>query len=1028
MIATIRSIETRWAASICLVFMASGAAAQTYDVVHQFAASGAPQSRLILATDGYFYGTTRAGGPRGVGTIFRMDSSGAVTTMHSFDHTDGALPDAALLQADDGNFYGTASQGGTSNVGTVFKMDATGHVTVLHHFGSAAGDGANPEAPLIRDGTDFYGTTFGGGPVGNGTIFRMDATGSVTVLHSFAGGDGAHPYAALVKARNGYFYGTTSAGGTGFGTVFKMDAAGNVSTIHAFTIAEGGNPRAALVEIARGHDALYGTTTSHTRRFCKITLFCKGHCSRLGCFSVVTVPGNVFRVDSEGSFSILHTFLAGEGTGAYGGLVEASSEVFYGTMALGGPSAGTVFRLDGNLTTLHSFTGPDGANPYAGLLKAADGNFYGTTSAGGASGIGTIFKMDASGTLTSLHSFAYTDGSNPQAPLIQAPDGAFYGTTSGGGDSNHGTIFKIDAPGALSTLHGFTGADGANPSAALLRAVDGFFYGTALNGGANGYGAIFKADSSGNLTTLHSFDNTDGAHPAAALIQDPKGDFLGTTQGASTPGNPTYGTIFQVDSFGALTGLYSFNGPDGSGPNATLLRDSGGNLFGTTGSGGTNSLGTVFKLDSSHALATLYNFAGADGANPEGPLLSDSAGNLYGETSGTSDVGYGSVFKLDSSGTVTTVHGFSYADGSGPRGSLVRDGSGNFYGTAYQGGANGSGSVFKISSDGSTFSTLHSFSYADGANPAAGLLLASDGSLWGTASSGGLDGGGGVVFRVIRGPASFDITAVAPTSGPATGGTPVTIAGTNFKPSARVMIGSAPALATPQVDGATSLRTSAPPLSPGTLNDATVINADASFGTGKALWFADFLDVPSWDGFHAAVEKLVRLGITSGCGNGYYCRDSAVTRAQMAVLLLTAMHGPAFTPPACTGIFMDVACSPDKAFAADWIEELYGEGITGGCSNSPLLFCPDASLTRAQMAVLLLVAKHGVGYAPPACTGIFADVACAPVKDFAVDWIERLYTEGITGGCLDSPHEYCPTDPATRGQLAVFLVATFGLP
>ena len=188
----------------------------------------------------------------------------------------------------------------------------------------------------------------------------------------------------------------------------------------------------------------------------------------------------------------------------------------------------------------------------------------------------------------------------------------------------------------------------------------------------------------------------------------------------------------------------------------------------------------------------------------------------------------------------------------------------------------------------------------------------------------------------------------------------------------------------------------------------------------------DFLDVPPSDAFHSFVDTLARDGVTKGCGGGNYCRNSDVTRAQMAVFLLKSEHGSSYTPPPCTGVFPDVECTPTPAFAVDWIEQLHGEGITGGCGGGD--YCPDGPVTRAQMAVFLLKTEHGSSYAPPACTGVFEDVACSPTPAFAVDWIEQLYHEGVTGGCATGPLRYCPSSAVTRGQMAVFLVKTFSLP
>ena len=182
-----------------------------------------------------------------------------------------------------------------------------------------------------------------------------------------------------------------------------------------------------------------------------------------------------------------------------------------------------------------------------------------------------------------------------------------------------------------------------------------------------------------------------------------------------------------------------------------------------------------------------------------------------------------------------------------------------------------------------------------------------------------------------------------------------------------------------------------------------------------------FLDVPPGAFARAEIGAVFNAGVTAGCGLHVYCPTSAVTRAQMAVFLLKASLGSSYTPPPATGgVFADVGASD---FAAAWIEDLYARGVTGGCATNPLRYCPDSSVTRAQMAVFLLKAEHGSSYTPPACTGEFGDVACPSL--FA-DWIEQLAAEGVTAGCGGG--NYCPESPVNRAQMAVFLTKTFNLP
>jgi len=204
-----------------------------------------------------------------------------------------------------------------------------------------------------------------------------------------------------------------------------------------------------------------------------------------------------------------------------------------------------------------------------------------------------------------------------------------------------------------------------------------------------------------------------------------------------------------------------------------------------------------------------------------------------------------------------------------------------------------------------------------------------------------------------------------------------------------------------------------------------VTNLDGTGGVLVNGWVADFLDVDGSHPFHYYVTKLVANAITAGVGGGFYGVDLPTLREQMAVFLLKAKHGLCFTPPPCQGIFDDVPCPATAQFPySDWIEELAAEQITAGCDVGK--FCPEQPVQRDQMAVFLLKTEHGHDYVPPSCTGVFADVSCPDA--FAVDWIEQLYDEQITGGCLTNPLRYCPTNANSRGEMAVFQVKTFGLP
>ena len=263
------------------------------------------------------------------------------------------------------------------------------------------------------------------------------------------------------------------------------------------------------------------------------------------------------------------------------------------------------------------------------------------------------------------------------------------------------------------------------------------------------------------------------------------------------------------------------------------------------------------------------------------------------------------------------------------------------------------------------------------------------------------------------------LTAIAPTSGPASGAMAITATGDNFEAGATVTIGGVPA-SNVIVSGPTAISATAPPLPPGTLNDIVTSNPNGQSGELLRAYLADFSDVPGSYAFHHSIEKIFRAKITTGCGAGAYCPGDPVIRADMAVFLLRGKHGGNYHPPTATGqVFADV---PAGSYRADWIEQLALEGITKGCTLTE--FCPFAPVTRASMAAFLLRAKHAPGYHPPPATGdLFDDVPLG--TDFG-DWIEQLSRENITGGCGGG--NYCPNGLVSRGQMAAFLSRTFGLP
>lgn len=404
-------------------------------------------------------------------------SAQTLTTLVSFDGTNGKSPQS-LMHASDGNFYGVTSSGGANgDYGTIFKITPDGVLTTLYSFCSQTNctDGEDPIGTLLqaKDG-NFYGTTYLGGSncvsgnlsnTGCGTVFKITPDGQFTSLYSFCPAvgyfscpDGATPYGALIQGADGNLYGTTPSGGNnaadngcacqGFGTVFKITTSGQLTTMF---------------------------------QFCN-DMNSTGYCL--------------------------------DGAVPFAGLLQTSDGSFYGTLYNGGTgtdfSGGTVYKLSSSwkLTTLHNFGSKrnwtDGAYPFDSLIQAKDGNFYGTTRNGGYGGTlgqGTVFKITPAGVLTTLHRFHGEEGGAPYASLVQGANGNLYGTNSNGGPYSSqgiaaGTIFKVTTTGQEGTVYAFCSltncTDGYAPTSGLVQGTNGDFYGVTYSGGASNNGTVYK--------------------------------------------------------------------------------------------------------------------------------------------------------------------------------------------------------------------------------------------------------------------------------------------------------------------------------------------------------------------------------------------------------------------------------------------------------------------------------------------------------------------------------------------------------
>ena len=372
---------------------------------------------------------------------------------------------------------------------------------------------------------------------------------------------------------------------------------------------------------------------------------------------------------------------------------------------------------------LYSFKGGnDGFWPAANVVRDSSGNLYGATVDGGGNtncrgGCGAIFKLDRNGKESLLYNFSGPDGEYPFGVTRDAR-GTIYGATVFGGNpdcqnmgESCGVAYKLDSKGNFTLLHTFEGgSDGTNPEGVLVLDSSGNLYGTTVAGGAGGgcsqdyprgCGTVFKLAPNGQETILYAFAGADGESPVAGLVRDTDGNLYGSTLYGGTN---DAGVIFKISKDGKETVLHDFTGvlPDNGWPYDGLAWDGGDYLYGTAEAGQFNVVfGSVFKLNlKTHVLTTLFSFDQKDGANPVVGVTLDQKGNVFGTTShggSCKSNGCGVVFEVDKNGVESTLYNF----GPGPHGKwpsaiLARDADGNLFGTAL-GGRSGAGVIFKVS-------------------------------------------------------------------------------------------------------------------------------------------------------------------------------------------------------------------------------------------------------------------------------------------------------------------------------------------
>lgn len=311
-----------------------------------FPDGNAPQG-LIQGTDGNSYGVTFFGGANEEGSVFKLTPKGVLTTLVSFDGSNGSGPVGTLTEGTDGNYYGATYSGGQYGFGTVFMVTPQGVLKTLYQFDFT--HGAQPYAGVIQatDG-NFYGTTYSGGASGGGNVYKITSQGKLTVVYNFGGHayDPSRPVTALVQGKDGNFYGTTPDGGNtnNYGAVFKLTPAGVFTTMYAFTGPDGYSPGGPLVQANDGN--FWGTTGYNT-----------------------TGQGTIFKITPSGTLTTVHVFDGTDGQLPVA-LIQDTNGKFYGSANLGGTAgAGTVFSLDAGLGQFVSFLPPFSSGKVGSIIQ-----------------------------------------------------------------------------------------------------------------------------------------------------------------------------------------------------------------------------------------------------------------------------------------------------------------------------------------------------------------------------------------------------------------------------------------------------------------------------------------------------------------------------------------------------------------------------------------------------------------------------------------------------------------------------------
>lgn len=354
--------------------------------------------------------------------------------------------------------------------------------------------------------------------------------------------------------------------------------------------------------------------------------------------------------------------------------------------------------------------------------------------------VGTVYNF-AGGTTSGQYPWYVT--------LVQGTSGALYGMTYAGGTKGLGTFFSVTTTGTQTLLHSFAGGanDGANPTGGLTLGTDGNFYGTTQQGGSKSSGVVFKMTPSGTITILHTLNgSTDGSFPWGPPIEGSDGNFYGTASGG---GNKGSGVVYKVTSTGTYSVIYEFDVTHGFGPVAPPTQGTDGFLYLPVPEGGAEFCGTVVQLSTAGVVNNYYSFpCGSSGAFPLGPLVQASNGDFYSTTQDGGTNGEGTIYQITTGMAVTILHSFGsvFGDCTYPGAGMLLATDGNYYGSASDGGSHGDGCLFRTATNGS-YKGLYSFNNTTNGtqmSPLAPPVQLTSGILYGVTEFGGTSNDGTV--------------------------------------------------------------------------------------------------------------------------------------------------------------------------------------------------------------------------------------------------------------------------------------------